>query len=231
MIIQAPTNEVLTARLTAQYPHLASPFPLRKNPSTKPRTRLKVTFAERKREHRYDPYNGYGPPPGTELNEDGGVKKSSTQLTEELTLLSTLHGRARRQLRDITKQDTKTVVKYGNKTPAKIVNGEQRWMFEYENTVVITDQFCAKEITSYKKAIQIEPANITQAMLDNHAEAVRVLNDDPHQCTSHSIIIIDQSASMKIGEVECFRSRSEASYGTLALDYIAEQLAVVSDGR
>jgi hypothetical protein len=103
---------------------------------------------------------------------------------------------------------------------AKIVNGEQRWMFEYENTVVITDQFCTKEITSYKKAIQIEPANLTQAMLDNHAEAVRVLKDDPHQCTSHLIIIIDQSASMKIGDVECFCSKSEASYGTLALDYI-----------
>jgi hypothetical protein len=230
MMIHAATNEDLTARLVARYPHLipGARLPLNTLASTKPRTK-KVTFAERKREHKYDPYNGYGPPPGTVFNEDGDIKKSSTQLTEELTLLSTLHGRARRQLRDISKHDTKTVVKYGTKTPAAVVNGEQRWKFEYDNTIVITDQFCSKEITSYKKSLEIEPANITQTMLENHTEAVRVLKEDPHMCTSHSIIIIDQSASMRISDVECFRSRSEASYGTLALDYIAEQLYPMGD--
>ncbi len=230
IMIHASTSEDLTAHLIAQYAQLnLGALAPRATASTKPRTKKKVTFAAQKREHQYDPYNGYGPPPGTELNEDGGVKKSSIQLTEELTLLSTLHGRARRQLRDISKHDTKTVVKYGTKTPAAIVNGEQRWKFEYDNTVVITDEYCSKEITSYKKAIKIEPANITQRMLDNHTEAVRVLKEDPHMCISHSIIIIDQSASMKIGDVECFRSRSEASYGTLALDYIAEQLYPMGD--
>ncbi len=44
------------------------------------------------------------------------------------------------------------------------------------------------------------------------------------QCTTHSVIIIDQSGSMKKCDVNGFRSRSDAAYGTLALDYIAEQL-------
>jgi hypothetical protein len=50
------------------------------------------------------------------------------------------------------------------------------------------------------------------------------------QCTTHSIIIIDQSGSMRNCDVDCFRSRSDAAFGTFALDYIAEQLYQQEDG-
>lgn len=50
------------------------------------------------------------------------------------------------------------------------------------------------------------------------------------QCTTHSIIIIDQSGSMRNSDVNGFRSRSDAAYGTLAIDYIAEQLYQQGDG-
>lgn len=55
------------------------------------------------------------------------------------------------------------------------------------------------------------------------------LREDPHLCTTHSIIVIDQSGSMKECDVNFFRSQSYASYGTLALDYIAEQLYQMGD--
>ncbi|KAL7539511.1 hypothetical protein ACHAXR_009359, partial [Thalassiosira sp. AJA248-18] len=193
--------------------------------------RKKVAFAQGEPEvHRFDPYNGHGAPVGssTDINageEDGNEGSQRTsQLTEELTLLSTVHGRARRELRDISKHDLKTVMKYGTKTRGWMVNGDQRWKFEFGNTIYITDNSCRKEVTCYKKPIAIEHAKITQTMLDNHKEAERILKDDPHLCTTHSIIIIDQSASMKTCDVNGFRSRSDAAYGTLALDYIAEQL-------
>ena len=50
------------------------------------------------------------------------------------------------------------------------------------------------------------------------------------QCTTHSIVIIDQSGSMRKSDVNAFRSRSDAAFGTLALDYIAEQLYQQGDG-
>lgn len=189
-------------------------------------TKVVAFTTEEPKVYHFDPYNGHGAPAGDDLINNGERK---SQLTEELTLLSTLHGRARRQLRDISKHDLKTVIKYGTKTRGRFINGDQRWMFEYSNTVVITDNSCTKEITSYNKAITIDRAVITQQMLDNHNEAVRILRDDPHLCTTHSIIIVDQSASMKTCDVNCFRSRSDASYGTLALDYIAEQLYQMGD--
>lgn len=97
----------------------------------------------------------------------------------------------------------KTVVKYGSKMPAAVVSGEQRRKFEYDNTVVITNLSCSKENASYKNAIKIEQANLIQSMLDNHMEAVQVLKEDPYMCTSHTIIIINQSTSMKMGDIEC----------------------------
>ncbi len=187
----------------------------------------KVLFAAKEATvHHFDPYNGHGAPDNCAHKvgeDDHGERKS--QLTEELTLLSTLHGRARRQIRDISKYDLKTVMKYGTKTRSY----KQRWMFEYNNTVLITDDLCEREITSYNKAINIERATITQQMMDNHNEAVRILREDPHMCTTHSIIIIDQGSSMSLHDVNCFKTRSDASYGTFALDFIAEQLYQMGD--
>ena len=120
-------------------------------------------------------------------------------------------------------------MKNGTKTKTWGRKGEARWKFEFGNTVCITDETCRVEITCYKKAVSIAPAKITQDMLDNHDRATRILIDDPGLCTTHSIIIIDQSSSMSTCDVNCFRSRSDAAYGTLALDYIAEQLYQMGD--
>jgi len=188
----------------------------------------KVVFAQTEPTvHYFDPHNGYVVPndESASKNEIGGGESGRTsQLTEELTLLSTLHGKSRRELRDISKHDLKTVMKYGVKSKGRTVNGDQRWKFEFGNTTYITDNSMRQEVTCYKKAIKIEHATITQKMIDNHKEVERILREDPHLCTTQSIIIIDQSGSMKTCDVNGFRSRSDAAYGTLALDYIAEQL-------
>jgi hypothetical protein len=188
------------------------------------------------RVHYFDPHNGHGAPGDGDGFEDcnanegsGGRQQRTSRLNDELTLLSTLHGRARRELRDISKHDFQTVVQYGTKTRTWGRNGIPRWKFEFGNTVCITDDECRTEITCYKKAISIEPAKITKQMQENRARASRILRDDPHLVTTHSIIIIDQSASMGTSDVNGFRSRSDAAYGTLALDYIAEQLFQLND--
>ena len=116
----------------------------------------------------------------------------STQLSSHISLLSSTHGRARRQLRDISKQTLRDCVKYGVKTRGRTVNGEMRWRFEFGNTVFITDYTCTQEITSYKAAVSIEPATITEKMRDEHNEVARTLRNNFRLCTTHSIIIVDQ---------------------------------------
>ena len=65
---------------------------------------------------------------------------------------------------------------------------------------------------------------LTVKMEEEHRAAVKTLREDPHLVTTHSIIVVDQSGSMRESDVKGFTSRSRAAYGTLALDYIAEQL-------
>lgn len=199
-------------------------------------TKLRVKFSQSEPTvHYFDPRNGYDHIDDVDrvdnnYNDDAlSTHRPASRLNNELSLLSTLHGRARRELRDISKHDFQTVMKNGTKTKTWGRKGEARWKFEFGNTVCITDETCRVEITCYKKAVSIAPAKITQDMLDNHDRATRILIDDPGLCTTHSIIIIDQSCSMSTCDVNCFRSRSDAAYGTLALDYIAEQLYQMGD--
>ncbi len=46
-----------------------------------------------------------------------------------------------------------------------------------------------KEITCYKKAIEIQPAQITPKMLNNHNKAVQILKNDPQLCTTVSFAL------------------------------------------
>ena len=47
---------------------------------------------------------------------------------------------------------------------------------------------------------------------------------DPHICVTHIIIVIDQSGFMRNSDVDGFHNRSQAAYGVLAIEYLADQL-------
>eukprot|EP00804_Cyclotella_cryptica_P007818 CCRYP_001412-RA/>CCRYP_001412-RA protein AED:0.05 eAED:0.05 QI:110/1/1/1/0.5/0.4/5/2471/757 len=152
---------------------------------------------------------------------------NSSKMTAEYTVLSSRHGRARRQLRNISKMDLRAAIKHGIKTPAhpNLLTGARRWKFTFKNVVYITDETCRQEITSYIEAMQIKPFPLTIPMMSRHEEVKRILKEEPHLCVGHTYIIIDQSGSMRNSDVNGFRDRSHAAYGTLALDFIAEQLS------
>lgn len=152
--------------------------------------------------------------------------KSSTKRTSEMTFLSSIHGRARRELREIDVLDLQSAVKHGVKTRGRNCpkTGMPRWKYTHGNIVHITDYTSTVEVTSYKQAISIEQAKITPEMLRRHNRDRLTLDQDPHLCTTHSVVIIDQSGSMRASDVKGFKTRSQAAYGLLALDYIAEQL-------
>lgn len=157
----------------------------------RPEPPKRVQFASDDKVHHYDPLNGFGETHhhDDDCSEDELSYHSRSKLTDELTILSTLHGRARRELRDINKHDLQAAVKYGVKTPGRTVNGEKRWRFEFGNTIFITDEHCTKEITCYKKAIKIEPAKITEVMWGTHWKAAQILKDDPHLVSTLKLLL------------------------------------------
>eukprot|EP00934_Nitzschia_sp_Nitz4_P006308 Nitzschia sp. Nitz4//scaffold16_size188269//169077//171090//NITZ4_001817-RA/size188269-snap-gene-0.151-mRNA-1//-1//CDS//3329538595//6298//frame0 len=158
-------------------------------------------------------------------DEDGNLKSTlmsgTGERTEEITVLSTQHGRARRYLRDIDKATLKQALKYGIKQRAHNDprTGLSRWKFTFNNTVYITDHTCRVEITSYKEAVQIQRAPITVEMSNRHNNNARIIESQPQMCTSHTYVILDQSGSMK----------QWAAFGCLAIDFVSKQLTSLGD--
>ncbi|EED96458.1 predicted protein [Thalassiosira pseudonana CCMP1335] len=155
------------------------------------------------------------------------LSSEHSRATADFTLISTHHGRARRNLRNISKRDLRAAIKYGQKMPAHPDRhtGEPRWKFLYNNIVYITSGDCRTEITSYVETIKLEKVPVSAAQTEHHIEVKRILKEEPHLCTGHTYIIFDQSGSMRENDVNGFKTRSHAAYGTLALDFISEQIS------
>ena len=195
---------------------------------------VQIIKAKKKKRVHFDEIEfmvNYPEPYPVELIDDANSPaRASSKRTAQYTVLSSQHGRARRQLRNISKMDLKAAIKHGVKTPAHPgKDGTPRWKFTYNNVVYITDASCRREITSYVEAIQIERHPISNALKSRHEEVKRILVEQPELCTGHTYIIIDQSGSMRESDVNGFRTRSHAAYGTLALDFIAEQLSTQNE--
>ncbi|CAM9383238.1 unnamed protein product, partial [Chrysoparadoxa australica] len=132
-------------------------------------------------------------------------------------LLSSVHGRDRRAQRKIGRRDLQAAVKYGVKKPSRWGG----WMYTFANIVYITDKTSRREITSYVLPILIDKVPVSQEQHQLHHELTRLLDAQRHRCTSHTaVLVVDQSGSMRGCDVADFRTRSDAVFGTVALDLL-----------
>jgi hypothetical protein len=77
-----------------------------------------------------------------------GSKKTSL-----ITILSSEHGRLRREQRDIDKRDLQKAIKYGTRER----NYKGRWKFEHEGIIFITDPNMRREITAFPSPLPDYP--------------------------------------------------------------------------
>jgi hypothetical protein len=138
--------------------------------------------------------------------------------TSLISIISTTHGRLRREQRDIRKRDLQAAVNHGTKS--LVWNG--RWKFEYDGIIFITDKAMRREVTAY-------PAPLIMAEIDattylKHQQAKQVVDLKPEICTSHTVLVVDSSGSMKTHNIPLHRDRQVMAYSATALEYIAEQL-------
>lgn len=146
-------------------------------------------------------------------------------LTSEIPFFSSLHGKERRDLRGIDRRDLQAAVKHGTKKPGwpHPQTGAIRWKYTWANIVYITDETSTQEVTSYAEPLAIPHAELTPANITCHEAAKHRLKEDPFLCTSHTVIVVDQSGSMKTCDVFDFKDRSKAAFGMLATDFVAKQ--------
>jgi von Willebrand factor type A domain len=138
--------------------------------------------------------------------------------TSLITILSTEHGRLRREQRDIDKRDLQKALKFGKKES----NYKGRWRIEYDGIIFITDRTCSIEITAYPAPLALAPVTIDDHM--NDGKAKQLLERKPDLCASHTVLVIDNSGSMTTHDISLHRDRQVAAYSTTAIELVAEQL-------
>lgn len=145
-------------------------------------------------------------------------ERTTTMQTSLISIISSTHGRLRREQRDISKRDLQAAIKYGSRSRV----WGQRWKFEYDGIIFITDAAMCREITSYPAPLIM--ADIDGAARLKHEKAKEVIALKPDICTSHTVLVVDNSGSMKTHDIPLHRDRQVMAYSTIALENIAEQL-------
>jgi Mg-chelatase subunit ChlD len=102
--------------------------------------------------------------------------------------------------------DLQAAVKHGNCEAASPgQRGEQRWRYEYNGVVYITDASSKQEITSWR--------------LDG-----KDVIKDARMYGTHIVLVVDNSGSMRSNDVSGYRSRTDAVYASLLRDLVFPQL-------
>lgn len=126
-----------------------------------------------------------------------------------------LTGRQRRLERGIQKKELQEAVKYGRRERATSGRkGDERRKFTHKSIVYITDQSMKHEITSWN--------------IDGGEEVGAQFPVCQGEASSHTILIVDSSGSMRKNDIPGYSCRTSAVYNCLADQFISAQLAVSS---
>jgi hypothetical protein len=144
-----------------------------------------------------------------------GSKKTSL-----ITILSSEHGRLRREQRDIDKRDLQKALKHGTRERA----WGQRWKVEYDGISFITDPSTRREVTAFPSPLPNVPTNMD--MISESMKTKLLLEQRPDLATSHTVIVIDNSGSMlsKKNDIYLYRDSQNAAFSFTALEFVAEQV-------
>ena len=142
-----------------------------------------------------------------------------SRLTENITVISHVHGRDRRQERNIDKKELQAAIKHGVKTAANPGrDGSQRWCYTYNGIVYLSDATSKHEITSWRENDTEKEAIVAYGPAD--------VNNGSY--SSHIVLVVDCSGSMRTPDVSGFSTRTAAVYECIAREFIEPQLALLS---
>ena len=139
--------------------------------------------------------------------------------TSLITLLSSAHGRMRREQRDIDKRDLQKAIKYGSR---EFQYGSGNWVITYDGIIFIVDKKLCREVTCFPAPLATAPVTLEQR--EKHVIAKDIMKRKPSLCNSHTVLVMDISGSMRERDIPLHRDRQIAAYTLTALEFVAEQL-------
>ena len=160
------------------------------------------------------------------LYQNMSLRSTLINSPSTISILSSTHGRLRRVERSIEKRDLRAALRYGSKEVSINQRGQICYKFRFADIVYITDITCTKEITSW-----VAPGSGIDVPLKEISTLLQYTHDIANQYiiknvgwTSHTVIIVDQSGSMRKRDVDGGASRSDSVWLSLAIDFVRKQL-------
>lgn len=148
--------------------------------------------------------------------EEGGQRDTSL-----VTLISHEHGRKRREERNIHRRELQAAVKNGRRLPANPGrDGSRRWKYIHAGVAYVTDESSRHEITSWR--------------LDEKEPEVPfglAASGGPSSFVSHTVLVVDQSGSMRKDDVPGYNSRTHAVFQCLKKEFVLPQLNLTRTGE
>ena len=142
-----------------------------------------------------------------------------------LELKETAHARERRRQRGIDKTDLQQAIAYGERSPYyRTKNGDQCWRYVYNDISYIVNGVSNELRTCYAKPLELEKVSLTLEQQTVHEEAKAKIQTNLHSWTSNSVLIVDTSGSMREADVWGARTRLQAVWIAIALDFVAQRI-------
>ena len=151
-----------------------------------------------------------------------GVSHSDEIATSAISFIETEHGRLRRKQRAISKKDLQKAKKYGiRRSSHPRPNGHPTSIYTYNEIVYVANDITGEEVTSYAIPITLDTVKITKDMRENHKKHKVIIENDLSKWKSNTVIVVDTSGSMKGSDVWETRTRLDAVWLSIALDFLA----------
>ena len=131
----------------------------------------------------------------------------------------TEHARQRREERGIDKKDLKEALKYGEELPCRY--GRK---YKYKGLIYIVDRRRKKGITCYAESLQLKKVKLSNDIERQLRVAKNNLAQDLACWKSNTVLVVDTSGSMRESDVWGARSRLDAAWMCIALDFIAHRI-------
>jgi hypothetical protein len=163
------------------------------------------------------------------------VPSDASVATSAISFIETEHGRLRRKQRGIDKKDLQAARKYGTRRPGRTRrNGDTTSMYQYKDITYIMNDVTGEEITSYAASIPLDPIPWTpeRKLEERQARSLRESHppDDTSWWLSNTVLVVDTSGSMGKSDVWGCRTRLQAAWFALALDFLAQRIESGSAG-
>jgi hypothetical protein len=145
--------------------------------------------------------------------------------TSTVPVLETEHGRMRRRQRGIDKKDLQAAKKHGVKHKhCRQVNGNIAFRYTYKDIIYIVDGVTDQEVTCYTVPLMLDKVPSCSEREKGHEEAQKMIRTDLDSWTSNTVIVVDTSGSMRTCDIWGTKTRLDAVWVSVALDFIAHRL-------